>query len=100
MVLLLRKLGVYSVIIASLVSAVVEIILLRIKLKGLFAIRFNIFKIVGEPLILFLLIITLEPWLGDTHSFGLHLFYFLGCSVLLWWAYRNELTTLSFFRKE
>lgn len=100
MVMLLRKLGVYSVIIASLVSAVVEIIMLRIKLKGLFALRFNIFKIVGAPLILFLLIVTLEPWLGDTHAFGLHLFYFLGCSVLLWWAYRNELTTLNFFRKE
>lgn len=100
MVLLLRKLGVYGVIIASLFSAVVEIVLLRINLKGLFALRFNIFKIVGAPLILFLLIIILEPWLGGTHPFGLHLFYFLGCAGLLWWAYRNELTTLNFFRKE
>lgn len=100
MVLLLRKLGVYGVIVASLISAVVEIILLRVSLKGLFSLQFNIFKIVGAPLILFLLIITLEPWLGDTHAFGLHLFYFLGCAGLLWWAYRNELTTINFFRRE
>lgn len=90
MVLLIVKFRVYGVIASSLVSAVVEIILLRLNLKGKFHFRFNLFKVVLAPLLLFLLIVILEPLFGSSHPFLLHSFYVLFCLALLAWVYRNE----------
>ncbi len=98
LIVLVRELRVYGVIIASLVSAVVEVILLRTGMKGIFQFKFNIFKIIVAPLVLLLVIIILEPLIGNVYPIETHLFYLLSCAGLLWWAYRNEIQLLNPFR--
>ena len=61
MILLMPSFGVFGVIIAALISAALEIVLLRNGIKDMFQFRFNFFKIVGAPLILFIMIVVLEP---------------------------------------
>ena len=98
MLLLMRSLNVYGVIIASLASSLIEIMLLRTSIKDMFRFKFNFFKIVGAPMVLFLLIIGLEPWFGESHPYALHLAYLLSCAGLLWWAYRKEIQLLNPFQ--
>jgi O-antigen/teichoic acid export membrane protein len=100
MFLFVDEIGVYGVIVASLISSLVEIILLRWSLRKLFNFHFNIFKILGAPLILFVLILTMEPLFGKTYAFQTHLFYFFSAAALLWWAYRTELSEINFFGKD
>jgi O-antigen/teichoic acid export membrane protein len=100
MFLLIDQIGIYGVIVASLVSSLVEIILLRWSLRSIFKFQFNISKIVVAPLVLFILIVVLEPLLGTTYSYSVHVFYLLTCGILLWWTYRNELSDISLFRRE
>jgi O-antigen/teichoic acid export membrane protein len=90
MVLLLRDLGIYGVVLASILSAAVEVLLLRYQAREKFQFRFNLFKIVLAPLILFLLIAVLEPWLGTTQPYTIHGIYLVSCLVLLYWVYRQE----------
>ena len=95
MVLLMPTFGVFGVIIAALTSAALEIVLLRTSIRDMFMFRFNFFKIVAAPLILFLLIIVLEPIVGQSYPFTIHLVYLASCVGLLWWAYRNEIQLLN-----
>jgi O-antigen/teichoic acid export membrane protein len=89
-IVLISEFRIYGVIAASLASAVAEIILLRLNLRGKFHFRFNVFKIVLAPLLLFLLILVLEPVFGETDPVILHSFYMLFCLGILGWVYRNE----------
>lgn len=98
MVLLMNRLTVYGVIIASLVSAVLENILLKRGLKKMFEFRFNAFKMVVAPLILLTVILVLEPVFGTQHALLTHIFYVACCGGLLWWAYRNEIGLINPFR--
>ena len=98
MIFLMPSYGVYGVIIAALISSNLEIILLRTRIKHMFQFRFNFFKIVGAPLILFILIMVLEPIMGQTYPYSIHLTYFVSCGGLLWWAYRNEIQLLNPFQ--
>lgn len=98
MLILMPYLQVYGVIAASLVSAVVEIILLRHSIKNMFRFQYNFFKIVGAPIALFLLIIILEPLFGHVHPYLVHSFYFISCVGLLWWAYRKEVQLINPFQ--
>ena len=95
MVLLMPSFGVFGVIIAALTSAALEIVLLRTSIKGMFQFRFNFFKIVAAPLILFILIMVLEPILGQSYPYTIHLVYLASSVGLLWWAYRNEIQLLN-----
>lgn len=98
MILLIGRLTIFGVIIASLISAGVEVILLKINLKNMFQFKFNLFKIVLAPLILAALIIILEPLSGDAYPYTTHLFYVVSCGGLLWWTYRNEIQHINPFR--
>ena len=95
MILLMPSFGVLGVIIAALTSAALEIILLRNGIKDMFRFRFNFFKIVGAPLILFIMIVVLEPVMGQSYPYTIHLIYLVSCVGLLWWAYRNEIQLLN-----
>jgi O-antigen/teichoic acid export membrane protein len=97
MVVLMPSLKVYGVVIASLASSALEIVLLRSSIESKFKFKFNFFKIVGAPLVLFMLIMTIEPFLGREHAYLVHLVYLLSCGGLLWWAYRNELRLINPF---
>ncbi len=95
MILLMPSFGVFGVITAALISAALEIVLLRNSIKDMFQFRFNFFKIVGAPLILFILIVVLEPMMGQSYPYTIHLIYLVSCGGLLWWAYRNEIQLLN-----
>jgi O-antigen/teichoic acid export membrane protein len=98
MILLMPSYGVFGVIAAGLISAAIEIVFLRNSIGQLFQFRFNFFKIVGAPLILFILILVLEPTLGQSHPYTVHFIYLVSCGGLLWWAYRNEVQLLNPFQ--
>ena len=98
MILLMPSYGVFGVIAAGLISAAIEIVFLRNSIGQLFQFRFNFFKIVGAPMILFILILVLEPTLGQSHPYTVHFIYLVSCGGLLWWAYRNEVQLLNPFQ--
>jgi O-antigen/teichoic acid export membrane protein len=98
MIFLMPSFGVFGVIIAALTSAVFEIILLRNGIKDMFHFRFNFFKIVGAPLILFMMILVLEPVVARSYPHTIHLIYLVSCVGLLWWAYRHEIQLLNPFQ--
>lgn len=100
MLLLMPVLSIYGVIAASLVSAVIEIILLEYNIKSMFRFRFNFFKIVGAPMILFLLIMVAEPILGQRYPYTIHSLYMIACALLLWWAYRKEIQFINPFQQQ
>ncbi len=96
MLTFMRYIEIYGVIIASLISASIEILLLFTSMKSIFQFRFNVFKAVVAPVILFLLVLILEPIFGKDYPYIVHLFYLLSCGGVLWWAYRKELSLSSF----
>jgi O-antigen/teichoic acid export membrane protein len=98
MIFLMPSHGVFGVIAAALISAALEIFLLRNSIKQMFHFRFNFFKIVGAPMVLFVLILVLEPIMGQSHPYTIHFIYLVSCGGLLWWAYRNEIQLLNPFQ--
>jgi O-antigen/teichoic acid export membrane protein len=90
-ILLVTKYQLYGLVIASVLSAVIEIFLLKYVIRNKFAFRFNFYKIVGAPLFLFLLIVILEPVYGSVQPYLLHSFYLVACIAMLWWVYRNDI---------
>jgi O-antigen/teichoic acid export membrane protein len=90
MVLLLNRLGIYAVVLGSVLSASVEVLLLRYQAKEKFQFRFNLFKIVLAPLVLFALIAVLEPLIGKQQPLITHTLYLVSCVGLLFWVYRQE----------
>ncbi|MEO5603889.1 MAG: oligosaccharide flippase family protein, partial [Cyclobacteriaceae bacterium] len=95
--ILVNKFGVYGVIAASLASAVLEIILLNYNVRQKFNFQYNVFKIVLVPVVIFIMILVLEPLLGSTMPNVIHSFYVLTCVTLLWWVYRNEIKLIDPF---
>jgi O-antigen/teichoic acid export membrane protein len=97
-VLLIKNYEVYGVIASSLISAVLEIVLLRFNLGEKFIFRYNLFKVIVAPMVLFGLILGLEPWLGAKYPFAVHSFYMVCCGGILWWIYRREITLINPFK--
>jgi hypothetical protein len=95
MILLIDRLSIYGVIVASGASAVIEIILLRFTIGNRFTFSFNPYKILIAPLILFVLIVTIEPVWGQEFPWTIHSLYLLVTSLVLWWVYRNEITLIN-----
>ncbi len=89
--ILVGKYGLSGIIAASIISSIVEIFLLRYNLGDKFTFKYNLFKIVIAPTIIFLLILVLEPVLGKSMPDGVHIFYVFMCLVLLGLAYRKEI---------
>jgi O-antigen/teichoic acid export membrane protein len=100
MLVLMPHLHIYGVIVASLASAALEIILLQYSIKSMFRFKFNYFKIIGAPMILFLLIVVLEPLFGQRYPYIIHISYLVACTLLLWWAYRKEIQVLNPFQQQ
>ena len=92
---LVRQLGLYGVIIASLASAIFEIVLLYFTIRGRFKFRFNIFKIVMVPVVFFVMVIVLEPLFGARAPVLVHGLYVVVCLILLGWVYRRELKLIN-----
>ncbi|SKC57021.1 lipopolysaccharide biosynthesis protein [Ohtaekwangia koreensis] len=90
MVLLLSEFKIYGVIFASILSAGVEVLLLRYQAREKFQFRFNLFKIILAPFVLFVLIAVLEPLMGTYQPAITHLIYLVSCLGLLYWVYRQE----------
>ncbi len=97
-ILLVRTWGIYGVVAATGVSAVAEIILLKYTIRERFTFQFNFHKIVSAPLLLFLLVVVLEPLYGKEYPVILHTFYLVACGGILWWVYRNDLRQIDFSR--
>jgi O-antigen/teichoic acid export membrane protein len=89
-VLLVKEYGIYGLVASSILSAVLEILLLKFVIRKKFVFEFNFYKIVGAPLFLFILIVVLEPIYGAEARELLHAFYLLACLLMLWWVYRND----------
>lgn len=96
MLLLIRKFEIYGVVASTLISAALEILLLRFVLRERFNFQFNIFKIVIAPLMLLTVVLFLEPLLGKDFAWELHLFYLVVTVGFLLWVYRNELKLFNF----
>jgi len=93
----IREYGLYGVIAASILAAVLEIVLLRNGIKHMFRFRYNAFKILVAPAAIFFLIVTMEPLFGTSAPTAVHLSYVLACFILLGWIYRNEIKLINPF---
>jgi len=91
MILLMQSMQVYGAVAASLVSAALEVFLLKRFMKGRFVYRFNAFKIIVAPTLLLLLIVVVEPFIRPALGWVAHAIYLIVCVGLLAWTYRNEL---------
>jgi hypothetical protein len=100
MIALVGLINIYGVILASAVSAIVEVALVRFNLRNIFTFQFNIVKVLILPSILLLLIVSLEPTLGLLYPDAVHIFYLVGCLGLLWWAYKNEIALINPFNSK
>jgi O-antigen/teichoic acid export membrane protein len=95
--LAVKPFGLYAVIAASIVAAIVEIILLRNSLGQRFHFHYNFFKIVGASAILFTLILVVEPLAAGAARDLAHVFYLICCLILLGWIYRKEIKLIDPF---
>ncbi|MFM8851086.1 MAG: lipopolysaccharide biosynthesis protein, partial [Cytophagales bacterium] len=80
--------GVWGAIISTLVSYMVEILILFWGIRNRFHYKFNAFKLIVAPLLLGVSILLLEPWLGGGYPWQLHSLYVMLSSFVLLWAYR------------
>jgi O-antigen/teichoic acid export membrane protein len=99
-VLLVGSMNIYGVILASVISAFVELLLVRINLRNVFDFQFNVIKVIVVPLILLALILIIEPTLGSQYPDFVHAFYLVSCGALLWWAYKNEIALINPFNSK
>jgi O-antigen/teichoic acid export membrane protein len=88
---LVQQWGVWGAIISTIVSYMVEILILFWGIRNRFHYKFNAFKLIVAPLLLGVSILLLEPWLGVDYPWQLHAFYVILSGLVLLWAYRNEL---------
>lgn len=97
--LLVKEFGITGIIISMLVSLVLEVVLLEYVIRKKFTFRYNTFKIIVAPLLLFLAIIILEPLFGADFPVITHLFYIVVVLGFLLWVYRNEIKLLKLKRE-
>ena len=93
----IKEYGLFGVIFASIIAAVVEIILLHSGIRSRFNFQYNHFKILVVPAVVFSCILALEPMFGDTVPNLIHLVYVVGCLLLLGWVYRQEIKLINPF---
>lgn len=99
MILLMKQLGIYGAVTASVVSAAAEVVLMRRFMQGRFVYRFNTFKIIVAPLLVSLMIVATEPFVPSSWRWTAHAVYLIVCVALLAWIYRNELKFVNPFSK-
>jgi O-antigen/teichoic acid export membrane protein len=94
MFILIKPYGIAGVIIAGALAAIAEIFLVKRGLKGRFMFRFNRFKVLIAPAVLFLIIWGAEGTLLPDFPFLRYGAYLLVCGLILWMLYKNELLAL------
>lgn len=90
-VLLVRQWGIPTVIIGTTAACLLDILLSRNYWYGKFDFRFNPFKLIISPLILFVVILVFEGWLGGVNQWELHLGYLILALLIFIWGYRQEI---------
>lgn len=91
MLLVVRQYGIYGIVAASLISAILEIFLLKYLLTDKFDFQFNPFKMVVAPALLFISVLSIEPFVAQNLKWLTHIFYVLVTVGFLLWFYRHEL---------
>ena len=91
MLFLIPIYGIMGVLISTWIGYCVEIIVLYFGIRSKFLFKVNLFKTVAAPMLMALVIVTLEPWLGSARPLLLHGAYLVYGVGLLVYAYRNEL---------
>jgi O-antigen/teichoic acid export membrane protein len=94
-VLLVTRFHIYGVIAASLLSCITEVVLLYLNVRVKFRFKFNVFKMVVVPLIVFLMVLIVEPLFASEAPVLVHGFYVVSCLILLWGAYRKEIRAIA-----
>jgi O-antigen/teichoic acid export membrane protein len=95
MIILIKRFNIYGVIISAYVASLIEIFLLWFNLRMKYKMDFNSFKLIWIPILLFGLVLLIEPILGATFSVAAHAGYGIFCACMLLLAYRNEWKLLS-----
>jgi hypothetical protein len=87
--------GLLAVIGATLITYLIEILLLYIGIRNIFKIKVNKFKMIFAPLTIAFLILAGEAVIRSFNlSFlWIHSVYIFVSLILLFWFYRNELRT-------
>jgi O-antigen/teichoic acid export membrane protein len=94
MLFLIPRFGIMGVLMSTWIGYCVEVIVLYFGIKNRFRFQVNLFKTVAAPMLMAVLIVALEPWLGSQHPLLLHGGYLFCGVALLGWAYRNELKVI------
>lgn len=89
--LTIESFGLYGVIAASLVAALLEVILLRQQIARKFTFRYNVRKVLAVPVGLAAMVLVVEPLWGRTFPGVVHAGYLVLSILLLAWVYRREL---------
>jgi O-antigen/teichoic acid export membrane protein len=97
MALLIVQWELFGVIISSLAVYAIEVVLLWYYLRKDYEMQFNVFKLMIAPVMLLLLIMLAEPFIGTVYPLQTHLGFGVFCVALLWFAYRNEIKMLDPF---
>jgi O-antigen/teichoic acid export membrane protein len=94
LLLLIPTWGIQSVIIASFLSLVVEITLLRTTIASRFFFKFNQVKMLLAPASFLFVIVLFESLSGSVPAIVRYALYTSFCFGILFFAYRNELTKI------
>lgn len=98
MLLTMSRWGIYGVVMASIVSAVSEVYLLKYFIRDKFVYKFNALKIVVAPTLLAVVIAVVEPFSRHAYGWIYHAGYVIISVLLLLWIYRNEIVPSKMFR--
>jgi O-antigen/teichoic acid export membrane protein len=90
MLLFIRRHGVMAVIVASLISGILEVFFLRYQIRNRFNFQYNPWKIIVAPLLLGGIIVLTENTLTINKDL-LHGINFILSLVILLWIYRKEM---------
>jgi O-antigen/teichoic acid export membrane protein len=94
MFLLIRYMGVYGVVLSSLLSYWVEVALLFLNGKARFKFDFNFYKMIVAPVALAIFIVATE-FLFGSYPIIVHGSYIIVCMILILWAFKNEIQILN-----
>jgi O-antigen/teichoic acid export membrane protein len=89
------KLGVMAVILSSMISTILEVILLRQFIQDRFTFKVNVMKLVVAPLALAAAVLTTFFIAGEINYLA-QIIFLVACLAMLFWLYRNELRQLNF----
>lgn len=93
MIIMIKYIGIYGLILATVIIYGIELILLWVTLRSHYSISFNFLKLIGVPYLMIAGIVTTELLLPGGNGIA-HLVYLGVTTLLLLIAYRNEVKLL------